>query len=78
MMVELGSSVPLDESPCGTCEYEWRVLTLHRGISCTEAQHLLTEHAEYGEWELTRVLRYMGGSRLVWLRRRIIRMKRTI
>ncbi|WP_461021379.1 DUF5703 family protein [Thalassiella azotivora] len=57
--------------------YEYRVLTLPRGTSRGEARQLLTEHAEYGRWELARVLVYVGGARRVWLRRRILRVRRT-
>jgi hypothetical protein len=38
---------------------------------------MLTEHAEYGRWELARVQISYGGARRVWLRRRIIRVERT-
>ncbi|WP_432512386.1 MULTISPECIES: DUF5703 family protein [Kineococcus] len=58
-------------------EYEYRVLTLSRETSRSQARQLLTEHAEYGRWELARVRLYMGGSRKVWLRRKIIRVART-
>ncbi|MFP5347615.1 MAG: DUF5703 family protein [Actinomycetes bacterium] len=58
--------------------YEYRVLTLPRGMTRSEARQLLTEHAEYGRWELARVLLYMGGARRVWLRRRILRVQRSI
>jgi hypothetical protein len=58
-------------------EYEYRVLQLPRTISRAESRRLLTEHAEYGQWELSRVRLYSGGHRRVWLRRRIIRVQRT-
>ena len=57
-------------------EYEYRVLVLPRGTSRSEARQLLTEHAEYGRWELARVRVYIGGRRKVWLRRRILRVRR--
>lgn len=57
--------------------YEYRVLTLPRGTTRSEARQLLTDHAEYGRWELARVLVYMGGARKVWLRRRILRVPRS-
>lgn len=41
-------------------------------------RQLLTEEAEYGKWELKRVRIYTGGDRKVWLRRRILRVKRTL
>jgi hypothetical protein len=58
-------------------QYEYRVLTLSRETTRSDARRLLTEHAEYGHWELARVRLYMGGSRKVWLRRKIIRVART-
>ena len=38
----------------------------------------IAQEAEYGHWELSRLLLYLGGSRKVWLRRRIIRVERTV
>lgn len=61
----------------GSADFEWRVLTIPRGISRPDAKRLLAEHAEYGRWELARVRLYMGGTRRVWLRRKIIRVGRT-
>ena len=58
-------------------EYEYRTITLPPSTSRAQARQLLTEHAEYGRWELARVRLYMGGSRKVWLRRKIIRVART-
>ena len=58
-------------------EYEVRHLVLPRGTSRGAARRLLTEQAEYGGWELSRLLLYPDGSRKVWLRRRIIRVART-
>jgi hypothetical protein len=58
-------------------EYEFRVITLPARVSRAEARQLLTEHAEYGRWELARVRLYAGGTRQVWLRRRIIRVARS-
>ncbi|MFN8076481.1 MAG: DUF5703 family protein [Kineosporiaceae bacterium] len=59
-------------------EYEWRVLTLPREVSRSDATRLLTEHAEYGQWELDRVRLFVGGTRRVWLRRKIIRVARSV
>ncbi len=58
-------------------DYEYRVLTLPRSTSRSAASQLLTEEAEYGRWELARVVVYVGGARKVWLRRRIMRVRRT-
>lgn len=62
----------------GGSAYEYRVLALPRGTTRLEARQLLTEQAEYGRWELARVLLYLGGARKVWLRRRILRVQRTL
>lgn len=61
----------------GAGEYEFRVITIPPRMSRAEARQLLTEHAEYGRWELARVRLYAGGMRRVWLRRRIIRVPRS-
>ena len=66
-----------DDLPGSAGEYEYRVLSLPRGTSRAEARQLLTEHAEYGRWELARVRVSMSGHRRVWLRRKIIRVVRT-
>lgn len=58
-------------------EYEYRVLTFDRRASRAQVRQELTEHAEYGHWELARTRLYLGGRRRVWLRRKIIRVKRT-
>ncbi|MDX2853680.1 MULTISPECIES: DUF5703 family protein [Streptomycetaceae] len=57
-------------------EYEFRDVYVPRGVSRKEAQRLLTDHAEYGHWELDRLRLYPDGSRRVRLRRRIIRQIR--
>lgn len=58
-------------------EYEFRVLTFPRDMSRSEVRQAITDQAEYGHWELARSRLYLGGSRRVWLRRRIIRVRRT-
>lgn len=58
-------------------EYEYQVLRLPRGITRVAARQLLTDHAEYGSWELDRMRLYPDGTRMVRLRRRIIRVVRT-
>ena len=72
---------PTRPGPGGTAptvgEYEFRVLTLPRGIHRSEVRRMLTDEAEYGHWELARVQLFMGGRRRVWLRRRILRVART-
>ncbi len=58
-------------------EYETQQIYLPRGTSRGEARRVLTEHAEYGHWELSRLRLYPDGSRRVWLRRKVIRVMRT-
>ncbi len=54
-------------------EYSYLVLNLPRGTSRDAARQILTDHAEYGDWELARLRRFADGSRTATLRRRIIR-----
>ncbi|KDN81503.1 hypothetical protein KCH_67410 [Kitasatospora cheerisanensis KCTC 2395] len=58
-------------------EYEYQSLRLPRGTSRNAARQLLTDHAEYGHWELDRLRLYPDGSRTVRLKRRIIRQVRS-
>lgn len=51
-------------------EYEYAPLRIPADVSSLTAAVRLTLHAEYGGWELARVLRYTDGRRQVWLRRR--------
>ena len=58
--------------------YEYRVLTMGHTTTHSEARRLLTDEAEYGRWELARTRLSAGGQRKVWLRRRIIRVEKTL
>jgi uncharacterized protein DUF5703 len=58
-------------------EYTYLVLRLPRGTTRDVARQVLTEHAEYGGWELDRLRLYPDGSRRIRLRRKIIRQRRT-
>jgi len=61
-------------------EYAYLVVYLPRGTSRDArdaAQRILTDHAEYGQWELARMLLSADGSRKATLRRQIIRPVRT-
>jgi Family of unknown function (DUF5703) len=60
-----------------SADYEYRVFTMPRGTTRSDARRRLTEHAEYGRWELDRLQITFGGARRVWLRRRIMRVERT-
>jgi len=59
-------------------EYEYRILRLPPSTSGNDARRLLTEHAEYGRWELARTRLFAGGERKVWLRRKTIRVRSTL
>ncbi len=43
-------------------QYEYRVLTIDRSTSRSDASRLLTDEAEYGRWELARTRLYVGAS----------------
>jgi hypothetical protein len=58
-------------------EYDYLFLYLPRGTSRDAARRILTDHAEYGEWELAMLRLFADGSRKATLRRRIIRAVRT-
>jgi hypothetical protein len=57
-------------------EYEYRVLSFGRDTRRGDIRRTLTEHAEYGHWELHRTRIYIGGVTRAWLRRKIIRARR--
>lgn len=59
-------------------EYSYRDLYLPRGTSRDIARRILTDEAEYGQWELARLRLYADGSRKATLRRQIIRPVRTL
>ncbi len=54
-------------------EYEVERVRLGRHLSRNAVRQLLTDHAEYGGWELARLRRYRDGTRDAWIRRKIIR-----
>ena len=59
-------------------EYSYRVLYIPRGTTRDAARRILTDHAEYGRWELAKLRLYADGSREATLRRSIIRAARTL
>jgi hypothetical protein len=59
-------------------EYSYRVLYIPRGTTRDAARRILTDHAEYGRWELAKLRLYADGSRKATLRRSIIRAERTL
>lgn len=58
--------------------YEFRVLTIDRATSRADLRALLAAEAEYHHWELARSLLYLGGTRRVWLRRRVQKVASTL
>jgi hypothetical protein len=54
-------------------EYSYLVLNLPRGTSRDVVRRILTDHAEYGHWELAKLCLAADGSRKATLRRKIIR-----
>jgi hypothetical protein len=59
-------------------EFEYQRVFIPRETSRTAALRLLTDHAEYGHWELDRTRLYPDGSRKVILKRKIIRARSTL
>jgi hypothetical protein len=51
-------------------DWEYAPLRIPADVSRTNAAAQLSLHAEFGGWELARVVRYVDGSRRVTLRRR--------
>ncbi|WP_234989111.1 DUF5703 family protein [Demequina sp. NBRC 110052] len=68
---------PTRGTPSRASRFEWRVVDIPRDVSRADARSLLTEQAEYGQWELARSQLFLGGARRVWLRRRVTRVPRT-
>jgi hypothetical protein len=59
-------------------EFEYQRVYIPRDTSRSAALRLLTEHAEYGHWELERTRLFPDGSRKVTLKRKIIRARSTL
>lgn len=55
-------------------EYQVERVRLPRHLSRGAVRRLLSEQAEYGGWELTRLRRYRDGTREAWVRRKIIKV----
>ncbi len=51
-------------------DWEYAPLRIAADVTRPSAAAQLSLHAEFGGWELARVVRYMDGTRRVWLRRR--------
>ena len=70
------SRIP-EPRPFDADDWEYHPLRLPPDVSRLTASVQLAIQAEYGGWELSRLLLYPDGRRKVWLRRRIIRVART-
>jgi hypothetical protein len=72
-----GAVVPSGRTAPRASHLETRTVVIPAPVSRAEAREMLTDEAEYGKWELARVLLYRGGARRVWLRRRAMKVRRT-
>ncbi len=72
-----GAVVPSGRSAPRASHIETRTVVIPANVSRADARQMLADQAEYGKWELARVLLYRGGSRRVWLRRRAMKVRRT-
>ncbi|RBP64680.1 hypothetical protein DFO66_10679 [Brevibacterium sanguinis] len=52
--------------------YEFRKVSFSKDVPRSVSLQELTDHAEYGKWELARTRISAGGTRTVWLRRKIM------
>lgn len=59
-------------------QYEYLEITVTPGESVPGAYQRLREHAEYGKWELERSILYLGGERKYLMRRKVLRVERTL
>jgi hypothetical protein len=59
-------------------DFEFRRLVVPRAMGRSAVSRLLTEAAEHDGWELDRLRLFTDGTRRVVLRRRIIRVRRTL
>nr|WP_257910718.1 DUF5703 family protein [Janibacter limosus] len=57
-------------------EYEFRTIQFPGGAGRAAIRQELTDHAEYGHWELHRTVVYLSGMQKARLRRKIIRVPR--
>lgn len=59
-------------------EYEVERVRIPHTWSRNAVRRLLTDRAEYGGWEMVRLRCYRDGTRDVWVRRKIIRVRQTL
>jgi hypothetical protein len=72
-----GAVVPSGRTPPRSSRVETREVVIPANVSRADARQMLADQAEYGKWELARVLLYRGGARRVWLRRRAMKVRRS-
>ena len=72
-----GAIVPSGRAAPRASHIETRSVLFPASVGRSEARERLADEAEYGKWELARVLLYRGGARRVWLRRRAMKVQRT-
>jgi len=58
-------------------QFELHTVDIPRGLPRNAVRRMLTDHAEYGGWELARSRIFRDGRRSVTLRRKIIKATRT-
>ena len=72
-----GAVIPSGRAAPRASHIETRTVVIPASVSRSDAREMLALQAEYGKWELARVLLYRGGARRVWLRRRAMKVRRT-
>ncbi|MDO4917523.1 MAG: DUF5703 family protein [Rothia sp. (in: high G+C Gram-positive bacteria)] len=58
--------------------FEYLTITVERGDNLKDARARVREHTEYGRWELARTVILYGGRRRYWLRRRVMKVQKTV
>lgn len=59
-------------------DWEYQPIRLPRDVSRLNATAELGLRAQFGGWELARTLLYADGTRKVWLRRKLSRMREAV
>ena len=59
-------------------QFEYLLITVRADESIPGAYQRIREHAEYGKWELERSTLYMSGQRKYLMRRKVLRVERTL
>ena len=54
--------------------YEYLTITVEAHENLKDARSRISEHTEYGKWELARSTILYGGRRRYWMRRRVMRV----